>query len=77
MPKMVRAKETFLVATETGRPLWVTAGELYAANNPVVKGREAMFEDLEDAVEQATAAPGEKRSVSTRRKKTATKTDDD
>jgi hypothetical protein len=54
-------------------------GRLVNGNDPVVKGRESYFEPVEVAaaraagVEQATAAPGEKRNVSPVAKKTASK----
>lgn len=58
--------------TENGRPRVVRKGTAVIANDPVVKGREKLFDTAEDAVrspvEQATAAPGEKRA--------ATKSDD-
>lgn len=47
----------------------VTAGSLVDADDPVVKGREHLFEPVETfmarraGVEQATAAPGEVRTV--------------
>ena len=52
-------------------------GRLVDGANPVVKGRESYFEPVEVAaarhagVEQATAAPGEKRSVGRPAKKAA------
>lgn len=49
----------------------VRYGDLVDSSDPLYKGREAKFESVETAVqgrsatvEQATAAPGEKRSVS-------------
>jgi hypothetical protein len=69
----VRAKEAFGVMYE-GEQITVAAGEFVPAGHPVTKGREALFEPVthfgrwdrpdEDEVpevEQATAAPGEKR----------------
>lgn len=47
----------------TGREV-VHQGNVLPADSHLVKGREAMFSSLDDAVgvvEQATAAPGEKR----------------
>lgn len=47
-----------------------TIGTLVDASDPIVKGRESLFEPVETAaartasVEQATAAPGEKRTRS-------------
>jgi len=53
--------------TENGRPRVVRKGTAVVANDPVVKGREKLFDAAEDAVrapvEQATAAPGEQRTT--------------
>lgn len=57
---------------KTGAPRVVRSGDLVDAKDPVVKGRESMFEPVEAtvdrasdrSVEQATAAPGEKRAAS-------------
>lgn len=64
-----RCKASFAVVVN-GAPRVVTAGQLIDDSDPVVKGREASFEDVEtyvserkSRVEQATADPGEKRSV--------------
>lgn len=63
-----------------GVPHTYTAGQLVDATDPSVNGREAHFESVETHVadrtariEQATSAPGEKRSVSTPRKPAARK----
>lgn len=55
---MLRALTTFHAC---GR--LITIGELVEASDPIVKGREALFaqDDSTPVVEQATAAPGEKR----------------
>lgn len=53
---MLRARESFHAC---GR--FVAAGEPVDPADPIVKGREALFEA--DGVEQATAAPGERRAV--------------
>lgn len=62
---------------ENGRPRVVRKGTAIAAADPVVKGREHLFDTAEDAVrgpvEQATAAPGEKRTAA---KKTAPSSSD-
>lgn len=61
------------VAYLDGVPRLVTGGELVDANDPVVQGRDQFFEPVDDylsrrgtkaapTVEQATAAPGERRS---------------
>lgn len=69
-----------------GVPRMFTVGQLVDASDPVIKGRESHFEDVEThmadkaarqtpRVEQATAEPGEKRSVAPRQqaKKAAAK----
>ena len=50
---------------------FVAQDEIVASDDPVVKGREHLFKAVE--VEQATAAPGEKRSVAIPKKKPAAK----
>ncbi|RSS59789.1 hypothetical protein [Streptomyces sp. WAC01280] len=79
-----RCKAAF-AANINGSPHMFTVGQLVADDHPVIKGREALFEDAEtyvsdrtaSRVEQATAAPGEKRSVGrgTARKAEAKKPD--
>jgi hypothetical protein len=75
----LRCKEPF-AADIKGVPRVVPAGALVDSNDPVVKGREHLFEPVDAFmerrtadVEQATAAPGEKRSIA---KKAAPKGDD-
>lgn len=56
------AKESF--STEiNGTPRVVTKGETFREGHPVIEGREEMFEPfkVDHELEQATAAPGEKR----------------
>jgi hypothetical protein len=63
---MLRATQTFHALGRT-----VVEGEEVDPKDPIVKGRESLFTAPESAkVEQATAAPGEKRTV---RKRTAKK----
>ncbi|MFG2328253.1 hypothetical protein ACGFMM_01370 [Streptomyces sp. NPDC048604] len=64
-----RCKASFAVVVN-GAPRVVTAGQLVDENDPIVRGREVNFEDVETyvserkaRVEQATAEPGERRSV--------------
>ncbi|WP_327160550.1 hypothetical protein [Streptomyces zaomyceticus] len=65
-----RCKAAF-AANINGSPHMFKVGQLVDGDDPVIKGREALFEDVETyvsdrsatRVEQATAAPGEKRSV--------------
>lgn len=62
---IMRVREPF-VAVVAGVPRAYTAGQLIDDADPVFKGRERLFEDVAASVrnvEQATAAPGEKRSV--------------
>ncbi|SDN17891.1 hypothetical protein [Streptomyces wuyuanensis] len=74
-----RCRAAFAVSVN-GVPRMVTVGQLVDASDPVIKGREALFEDVDTyvserapKVEQATADPGEKRSVGRpAAKKTAT-----
>lgn len=60
-----------------GVPRVVANDELVDSSDPVVKGREGNFVPVEQSVahrstvEQATAAPGEARTVSTRGRKSA------
>jgi hypothetical protein len=69
---IVQATEHFSV--QLGRiPAVVSPGDLYYADDPVVKGREHLFQTVEvrrsvtaktsRATETATAAPGEKRRM--------------
>jgi len=68
-PQYYRAKEGFGTIFE-GEQIHVAAGELVRAGHPILKRREDLFEPVENfgrfdvrpEVEQATAAPGEKRS---------------
>ncbi len=61
-----RVKEAFAYGNAVATP-----GEIWASDNPALKGREQFFEPLEDAVvrtasratETASAAPGEVRHV--------------
>lgn len=69
--KTLRAVSPFVAATKDGT-VRVAAGDLFDSSHPVVKGRESLFESVEDAaarkspksiVEKATAAPGEVREA--------------
>jgi hypothetical protein len=66
-PAYYRARHAFGVMYD-GEQMTVNAGEIVSAGHPIMEGREEHFEPVEnfgrwDAshVEQATAAPGEKR----------------
>ena len=59
-----RAKEGF-AANVDGELVFVAAGELFRAGHSIMKRRESLFAPVTDLgrpdIEQATAAPGEKR----------------
>ncbi len=59
MARLKRATTSFSVAVKD-RELIVHDGELLPVTHPAVKARPELFVD-ESTVEQATAAPGEKR----------------
>lgn len=56
---MPSAKESF--AAPDGR--MVARGEVVAEDDPVIAGREGLFDWGDTPVEQATAAPGERRAT--------------
>lgn len=62
MPAM-QARTSFSV----GRRI-IRRGQLLDAKDPIIKGREHLFADPNEVVEQATAEPGEKRTVRRSRK---------
>lgn len=55
----VRAKTSFAAA---GR-FHVREGQVLSSSDPVVAGREHLFDRVDGQVEAATAAPGEKRDI--------------
>lgn len=77
--KILRVRDSFMYYGG-GDPRMFAAGDLIDASDPVVKGREALFQDVEDFVQQktdrpqiglrgrvierASAEPGEKRAFS-------------
>ncbi len=66
---MLRCKQAFFVSPT----LLIPAGALVADDDPIVKGREAMFEPAAPTVstrgvEEATANPGEKRTTTRKAK---------
>lgn len=73
--KYVRCTGGFVlpVSKDWPRGRVVKAGGVYDASDPVVKGYPDLFEPVEDAVERATQAPGEKRIVPRGKKKPAKK----
>jgi hypothetical protein len=71
---IVRAKESFAYTDTAGVPRVVTPGQLFDGADPCVVKRPNLFEPVEVAVERrratvedASAVPGEHRSVSTRK----------
>lgn len=71
-----RCKQSF-AAVVKGTPRVIAAGALVDSADPIMKGREALFEDVDAymadkadrqsrPVEAATAEPGEKRTVKPR-----------
>ena len=69
----LRCKEPF-AADIAGVPRVVAAGQLLDSNDPIIKGRDRFFEPVDvfmerraPRVEQATAEPGEKRSLPRRK----------
>lgn len=63
MQEVYRCVQSFVAPRYDGEPgdQIVATGTLVAADDPVVKGREIYFEPVDEAVERATARPGEKR----------------
>jgi hypothetical protein len=70
---VVRVKEGISFDAPDGAQVNLRRGQLFPDDHPYVKGREAFFEPADDAaarsagtgaaVETATAAPGERRTV--------------
>lgn len=74
-----RCKAAF-AATVNGVPKVMRPGQLVQDDDPVMKGREHLFEDIEEymhrqspQVEEATAEPGARRSLRLPRKQAAKK----
>lgn len=72
--KIVQCRSSF-VTTVNGRSVMVTGGDLYYSDDPIVKGRDGLFSDLNvkssrsaaksaAAVETASAGPGSRRVLS-------------
>lgn len=67
-PRLFAARSAF-AANLDGETVIIQPGQVVDAGDPILKGREALFEDFApkirkysgQRVEQATAAPGEKR----------------
>lgn len=79
MPRAVfRPRSPFVTVGPDGVKHRFDPSTLVAEGHWVLKGRESLFEpvdDYVDRVEQATAAPGEIRNVSRTAKKAASKSD--
>jgi hypothetical protein len=60
-PKLVRANRSF-AAVAGDAEYFVREGELFPATHRLVKDHPELFSGPEAVVEQATAAPGEKRN---------------
>lgn len=75
---VLRCTEAFAITEKNGVQRVLRPGDLVEDKDPCVKGREHLFEPVEAnahratdrAVEQATAAPGETRTVRKATKKT-------
>jgi hypothetical protein len=73
-----RCKTSFAASVGGGVPRVIKAGALVQDDDPIIKGREHLFEDVDTfvqkrraRVEAATAEPGAQRSLSKPAKKTA------
>lgn len=64
-PQALVAKQSFSVQAP-GRDRMVRKGDVLSPDDPIVVGRESMFIEVGGVVEQATAVPGERRSVPAR-----------
>lgn len=67
-PEFYRARESFVATMEDGELVSVSRGELVRAGHTILKRREHLFESADSVgrftqIEQATAAPGEKRGA--------------
>ncbi len=70
-PKLFAARRAF-ATTLNGETLIIQPGQVVDENDPILKGRAELFEDFapkirqykgQRGIEQATAAPGEKRGA--------------
>lgn len=73
--RLVRSRTSFFVGNTH-----VGAGRVFRSDDPLVVGREGLFEDVAEGldvdyevIERATAAPGEKRARKPRSKNTDSK----
>lgn len=60
---ILRANTTFHVGRRA-----VRQGDIIDSSDPIVAGREHLFDSAADVVEAATAAPGERRSTAPRKR---------
>lgn len=67
MAEVLRARESFSAPSPDGAGFLVRAGDVLPEDHPVIKGREHLFEPVaaaaNRAIERATAAPGERRTL--------------
>ena len=64
---VLRVREPFSFDEPNGVQRVMRTGDLVDASDPLIKGKEHLFEPVETTVERATAAPGERRSLPKRR----------
>jgi hypothetical protein len=63
--KLYRVRESFVLYTKGGRVHFSVGDGVYSADHPAVKSHPDSFSEvqIQGAVEQATAAPGESRAA--------------
>ena len=59
----LRCKTPFVTVDKKGRKVRCNLGTLVKDGDPLVKGREAFFEDVDEVVEETTANPGHLRTA--------------
>ena len=83
--KLVQCRKPFVTVLD-GRRVRAAVGDVYDANDPIVKGREALFGEIDvkssrpaatRTQETATAGPGERRSVTRPQPKAEPKSKED
>lgn len=66
--RIMRAMTTAWIANPNGgQARLIAAGDLVAEDDPVVRAAPGVFRPVDELVEQATAAPGEKRTRAPRK----------
>ena len=68
---VLRAKDSFVAAGKRGASRVVSAGDLVPADDPVVKGREHLFETTEEYVARTHTPPAEQKNTVLRKAKPA------